>query len=317
MLAFSRRQVMHATLLDLNEIVAGMQSMLQRIIGDDVSVGVRFGQALARVEADRAQVERVILNLAANARDAMAAGGRLTIETANVELDEDYVSSHGEGTPGAHVMLAVSDTGVGMSEDVRRHLFEPFFTTKPAGLGTGLGLATVFGVVKQSGGSIFLYSEEGAGTTFKIYLPAADPVRVAAAAEAPASAATGEGGSETIMVVEDDERVRDLVRIMLEGAGYDVKLAEDPAEAERACARGGIDLVLTDVVMPEVTGQALAERIAAVSPSTRILFMSGYSDEAVHHHGVIRPEADFIEKPFSSRALTRKVRDTLSRSGRP
>jgi two-component system cell cycle sensor histidine kinase/response regulator CckA len=314
MLAFSRRQVMHATVVDLNEIVAGMQAMLQRIIGDDVSVGVRFGQGLAPVEADRAQIERVILNLAANARDAMPDGGRLTIETANVELDEDYVSTHGEGTPGPHVMLAVSDTGTGMSQEVQRHLFEPFFTTKPVGMGTGLGLATVFGVVKQSGGSIFLYSEEGVGSTFKIYLPATDPARAGAEAEAPAASVTGEGGSETIMVVEDDERVRDLVRIMLDGAGYDVKLAGGPEEAERACARGGIDLVLTDVVMPGVSGQVLAERIAAVSPSTRILFMSGYSDEAVYHHGVIRPEADFIEKPFSSRTLTRKVRDALSRT---
>jgi CheY-like chemotaxis protein len=201
-----------------------------------------------------------------------------------------------------------------MDEDVRRHLFEPFYTTKPAGHGTGLGLATVFGVVKQSGGSIFVYSEEGAGTTFKIYLPVATAAAAGDGDENP----TGElsiAGSETIMVVEDDTRVRDLVRIMLEGAGYDVRLADDPTDAERACARGGIDLVLTDVVMPGVSGQALAERIAAVSPSTRILFMSGYSDEAVFHNGIIRADADFIEKPFSSRALTRKVRETLSRTG--
>ena len=315
MLAFSRRQVMHPTIVDLNEIVAGMQSMLQRIIGDDVSVGVRFGQALARVEADRAQIERVILNLAANARDAMPHGGRLTIETANVDLDTEYVSTHGEGVPGPHVMLAVSDTGTGMSEEVRRHLFEPFYTTKPLGVGTGLGLATVFGVVKQSGGSIFVYTEEGAGTTFKIYLPAATAT-AEANGEPPTGELAGEGGSETIMVVEDDARVRDLVRIMLEAAGYDVRLAEDPDEAERACARGGIDLVLTDVVMPGVSGQALAERIGVVSPSTRILFMSGYSDEAVYHGGIIRADADFIEKPFSSRALTRKVRETLSRTVR-
>jgi CheY-like chemotaxis protein len=214
-------------------------------------------------------------------------------------------------------MLAVSDTGVGMSEQVQRHVFEPFFTTKPMGGGTGLGLATVFGVVKQSGGSIFLYSEEGAGTTFKIYLPAAPAPRHAAPAHATAEPERSgdELGSETIMVVEDDARVRDLVRIMLEGAGYEVRLAEDAADAERACARGGIDLVLTDLVMPGVGGQALAERIAAVSPSTRILFMSGYSDEAVHHHGVIHPDAAFLEKPFSARALTTKVRATLSRSG--
>jgi signal transduction histidine kinase/CheY-like chemotaxis protein len=312
LLAFGRRQVMHPKAADLNEIVAGMQSMLQRIIGDDVSVGVRFGTALAPVEADRAQIERVVLNLAANARDAMPLGGRLTVETANVELDDDYVSRHGDGSPGPHVMLAVSDTGTGMSPDVREHLFEPFFTTKAPGLGTGLGLATVFGVVKQSGGSIYVYSEEGAGTTFKIYLPAADPAK---GALPPSSGDAGDeraqGGSERILVVEDDESVRDLVRVMLEGGGYDVRTVADASEAERLCARGGVDLVLTDVVMPKISGQALAERVAVVAPSTRVLFMSGYSDEAVHLHGVIRADAAFLEKPFSARALARKVRETL------
>jgi PAS domain S-box-containing protein len=313
LLAFSRRQVMHADVLDLNQIVAGMQSMLQRIIGDDVSVGVRFAQGLAPVEADRAQIERVILNLAANARDAMPAGGRLTIETANVELDDDYVASHGEGAPGPHVMLAVSDTGAGMSEEVQRHLFEPFYTTKPAGAGTGLGLATVFGVVKQSGGSIYLYSEEGAGTTFKIYLPA-----TTARAPAPAADVNGparSGGSETILVVEDDPGVRELVRMMLESGGYRVVVAHGAAEAEELCAAGGdgIDLVLTDVVMPGMNGGALAERLAELCPSTPVLFMSGYADEAVHHHGVLRPESAFVEKPFTAQTLTRKVRELLDR----
>ena len=313
LLAFSRRQVMHADVLDLNEIVAGMQSMLQRIIGDDVSVGVRFAQGLAPIEADRAQIERVILNLAANARDAMPEGGRLTIETANVELDEDYVASHGEVTPGPHVMLAVSDTGTGMSEEVRRHLFEPFYTTKPAG--TGLGLATVFGVVKQSGGSIFLYSEEGSGSTFKIYLPAAT-------AEVPAARAPGNGpvsavGSEKILVVEDDASVRELVRLMLEGSGYRVVTADGAAEAERICTDGenGIDLVLTDVMMPDMNGRALAERLVDLCPAVRVLFMSGYSDEAVHHHGVIRPDSAFVEKPFTALTLTAKVRELLDRPG--
>ena len=313
LLAFSRRQVMHADVLDLNEIVAGMQSMLQRIIGDDVSVGVRFAQGLAPIEADRAQIERVILNLAANARDAMPEGGRLTIETANVELDEDYVASHGEVTPGPHVMLAVSDTGTGMSEEVRRHLFEPFYTTKPAG--TGLGLATVFGVVKQSGGSIFLYSEEGSGSTFKIYLPAAT-------AEVPAARAPGNGpvsavGSEKILVVEDDAGVRELVRLMLEGSGYRVVTADGAAEAERICTDGenGIDLVLTDVMMPDMNGRALAERLVDLCPAVRVLFMSGYSDEAVHHHGVIRPDSAFVEKPFTALTLTAKVRELLDRPG--
>jgi two-component system, cell cycle sensor histidine kinase and response regulator CckA len=313
LLAFSRRQVMHTDVLDLNEIVAGMQSMLQRIIGDDVSVGVRFAQSLAPIEVDRAQIERVILNLAANARDAMPGGGRLTIETANVELDADYVASHGEGRPGPHVMLAVSDTGAGMSDEVQRHLFEPFYTTKGAGAGTGLGLATVFGVVKQSGGSIYVYSEEGSGSTFKIYLPAA-------AAHAPSGAGPGAeparaGGTETIMVVEDDPGVRDLVRIMLESSGYKVVVVAGADDAERLCAggNGAIDLVLTDVVMPGTNGRVLAERLAESSPQTRFLFMSGYSDEAVYHHGVIRPDAAFIEKPFTAGTLTRKVREALDR----
>jgi hypothetical protein len=312
LLAFSRRQVMQADVIDLNHIVARMQSMLQRIIGDDVSVGVRFAQGLSPIEADRAQIERVILNLAANARDAMPEGGRLTIETANVELDEDYVASHGDASPGPHVMLAVSDTGAGMSEEVQRHLFEPFYTTKPAGAGTGLGLATVFGVVKQSGGSIYLYSEEGSGTTFKIYLPAATTATPAKAAPASGDGAAG-GAGETILVVEDDPGVRELVRLMLEASGYSVVAAAGAEEAERVCAaRGdGIDLVLTDVVMPGVNGRMLAERLVELCPAMRVLFMSGYSDEAVYHHGVIRPESAFIEKPFTALTLTRKVRELL------
>jgi len=311
LLAFSRRQVLHPRVLDLNEIVAGMEPMVRRIIGDDVDVGVRLAPGLAQVEADRAQLERVILNLAANARDAMPHGGRLTIETADVDLDEDYTTSRGEGAAGANVVLAVSDTGVGMSEDVQRHLFEPFFTTKDAGAGTGLGLATVFGVVKQSGGSIYVYSEEGRGTTFKIYLPAAvpDPAQVAPAT--PDAAA--ERGVETIMIVEDDARVRDLVRLMLESKGYEVLCAGGADEATQLCAErpGGVDLLLTDVIMPGVNGRVLAERLTASSPAMRILFMSGYSDEAVYRHGELSPNAAFIEKPFTDRALARKVRDVL------
>jgi two-component system cell cycle sensor histidine kinase/response regulator CckA len=310
LLAFSRRQVLHPVMLDLNECVAGMESMVRRIIGDDVNVGVRLAPDLPSVEADRAQIERVILNLAANARDAMPQGGRLTIETAAVELDEDYVASRGEGTAGANVLLAVSDTGVGMSEEVQRHLFEPFYTTKAPGAGTGLGLATVFGVVKQSGGSIYVYSEEGRGTTFKIYLPAA-----AGAAELavwPGDVAA-ERGSETVILVEDDESVRNLVRTMLETKGYRVLAAEGADEAERLCSEraGAVDLLLTDVVMPDVNGRVLAERLAARSPTMRILFMSGYSDEAVYRHGEISPNASFIEKPFTDRTLARKVREVL------
>jgi two-component system, cell cycle sensor histidine kinase and response regulator CckA len=307
LLAFSRRQVLHPRVLDVNEIVAGMEPIVRRIIGDDVSVGVRLAPGLAPVEADQAQLERVILNLAANARDAMLDGGRLTIETADVELDDDYVRSRGEGSAGPNVLLAVSDTGVGMSEDVQRHLFEPFFTTKGPGAGTGLGLATVFGVVKQSGGSIYVYSEEGRGTTFKIYLPAAAQ---GAARDPVATDGAADRGSETIMLVEDDERVRELVRLMLESKGYRVLAAAGADEAERLCTHD-VDLLLTDVVMPEVNGRVLAERLATTAPAMRILFMSGYSDEAVYRHGEISPNAAFIEKPFSDRTLARKVREVL------
>ena len=222
----------------------GMETMLQRIIGDDVSVGIRLAPDLAPVEADRAQLERVILNLAANARDAMPGGGVLTIETANVDVDEAQVATHGDGAPGPHVLLAVSDTGVGMDEDVAKHLFEPFFTTKPAGAGTGLGLATVFGVVKQSGGGIYVYSEPGRGSTFKIYLPAASAPRRAGRGRPPSREA--ERGSETIMVVEDDEGVRELVRLMLEANGYEVLTVARRRRGRARCARARGDRPAAD-----------------------------------------------------------------------
>jgi two-component system cell cycle sensor histidine kinase/response regulator CckA len=307
LLAFSRRQVLHPKVLDLNAIVAGMETMLHRIIGDDVSVGVRLAPDLAPVEADRAQLERVIVNLAANARDAMPGGGALTIETANVDVDEAQVAQHGEGRPGPHVLLSVSDTGHGMDDDVAKHLFEPFFTTKAAGGGTGLGLATVFGVVKQSGGGIYVYSEPGRGSTFKIYLPAA----LAEPESHPAAEPDAERGSETIMVVEDDDGVRELVRLMLEANGYEVLAAGGPDEAARLVSARGVDLLLTDVVMPEVNGSVLAERLAMIAPEMRILFMSGYSDEAVQRQGVLSPAAAFLEKPFTERTLARKVREVL------
>jgi two-component system, cell cycle sensor histidine kinase and response regulator CckA len=310
LLAFSRRQVLHPQPVDINEIVGGMGPMLERIIGDDVQVAVQLGEGVQPVEADRAQIERVVLNLAANARDAMPRGGRLTIETADVELDASYVATHGEVTPGRHVLLAISDTGVGMTDEVRKRLFEPFFTTKDGGGGTGLGLATVFGVVKQSGGSIFVYSEEGRGTTFKIYLPATSrPVEPAVDGDKPA----WHHGSETVVVVEDDASLRTLVRIMLGDCGYEVLEAADADAAMELCDEhpDGVDLLLTDVVMPDIGGRALADRLTALFPHLRVLFMSGYSDEAVFRHGIIRPDTAFIEKPFSQAALARKVREVL------
>jgi CheY-like chemotaxis protein len=310
LLAFSLRQVLHPTVLDLNEIVAGMEGILHRLIGDDVSVAARLAADLSPVKADRAQLERVILNLAANARDAMPNGGVLTIETANVDVDETQVTTHADGAPGPHVLLAVSDTGVGMDEDVAKHLFEPFFTTKQGGEGTGLGLATVFGVVKQSGGGIYVYSEPGRGTTFKVYLPAA-----ATAAEFEAVPAEPEvaGGSETIMVVEDDDGVRDLVRLMLEANGYEVLTVADAEEAARLCRERStsVDLLLTDVMMPDINGAALAQQLGELAPEMRVLFMSGYSDEAVQRHGMLGEEAAFLEKPFTERTLARKVREIL------
>ncbi len=305
LLAFSRRQVLRPRSLDLNTIVAGMETMLHRIIGEDISVGVRLAPELASVEADRAQIERVILNLAANARDAMPNGGALTIETANVDLDAQQVASHGEGQPGAHVLLAVSDTGHGMDAEVQRHVFEPFFTTKSTG--TGLGLATVFGVVKQTGGSIYVYSEQGRGTTFKIYLPTSD---APAAVDDPQDPGVLRG-TETIMIVEDDESVRDLVQLMLESNGYEVLAVDDGEAAARVCGERAVDLLLTDVVMPGMNGRDLAERLTGMVPSLRILFMSGYSDEAIHRHGELGRGADFLEKPFTERSLARKVRELL------
>jgi PAS domain S-box-containing protein len=313
LLAFSRRQVLNPRVLDLNEVVSGMQSMLGRIIGDDVRLGVRLCADGALVEADHAQLERVVLNLAANSRDAMPQGGRLMIETARVDLGEDAVEAHGEGTAGPHVVLSVSDTGAGMDDEVRRHLFEPFFTTKASGAGTGLGLATVFGVVKQTGGSIYVYSEPGRGTTFKIYLPAVVGAEPTGPARSPADGRRGERGHETIVVVEDDSSLRELVRLMLEGCGYSVLTAENGEQAARLCAEhpGGVELLLTDVVMPEVSGRVLADRLEALFPALRVLFMSGYSDEAVFSNGLIRPNTAFIEKPFNERGLARKVREVL------
>ena len=310
LLAFSRRQVLRPTAVDVNEIVGGMGAMLERIIGDDVKVAIELTDGVSPVEADRAQIERVVLNLAANARDAMPRGGQLTISTANVELDAAYVAAHGDVTPGPHVLLAISDSGTGMNEEVRRRLFEPFFTTKAGGGGTGLGLATVFGVVKQSGGSIYVYSEEGRGTTFKIYLPVCDrPVETPRNGDRPAA----QQGSETVVVVEDDPSVRELVKIMLDHCGYAVLTAADADAAVHLCAEhpGGVDLLLTDVVMPDVGGRVLAERLTALFPDLRVLFMSGYSDEAVFRHGIIRPDTAFIEKPFSQASLARKVREVL------
>ncbi len=319
LLAFSRRQVLEPRVLDLNAVVAEMDQMLRRLIGEHIDLVTVRGADLDRVRADPGQIEQVILNLALNARDAMPEGGKLVIETGNVELAED--AAHGQETlpAGRYVMLAVSDTGAGMDEPTRARLFEPFFTTKEMGKGTGLGLATVYGIVKQSGGYIWVYSESGRGTTFKIYLP-----RVEGEAEAPATSAAHarRGGGETLLLVEDEERVRTLMSGVLARRGYCVLEARHGHEALEAAARSPapIDLLVTDVVMPGMSGRELAERLQASQPRMRVLYVSGYTDDAIVHHGVLEAGAAFLQKPFDLESLAGKVREVLDatvREARP
>ena len=311
LLAFSRRQVLAPQVLSLNLVVSNLEKMLRRLIGEDVKLRTVLDSALARVKADPGQIEQVLMNLAVNARDAMPSGGNLTIETRNVELDEDYTRNHPTVKPGPHVMLAISDTGAGMSPETQAHIFEPFFTTKEQGKGTGLGLATVYGIVKQSEGSIWLYSELGQGTVFKVYFPV---VTESPAEREPAKVATDTAsGTETILVVEDEEGVRSLVRLALASGGYNVLETEDAENAVALCANhsGPIHLLLTDVVMPQMSGPAVAEKVRVLRPGIKVLYMSGYTDDAVVHHGVLTEDVPFIQKPFSPVALRRKVQEVL------
>jgi PAS domain S-box-containing protein len=314
LLAFSRKQVLQPQVLDLNAVVAAMEPMLGRLIGEDIDLAVVPAPGLGRVKADPGQIEQVIVNLVVNARDAMPEGGRLTVETADVELDPTYASRHFSVAPGAYVMLAVTDTGLGMDEQTRSRVFEPFFTTKGPGKGTGLGLATVYGIVKQSGGDIRLYSECGHGTSFKIYLPRVAE-QVTAPAEARSAPTAVPRGDETVLLVEDEPEVRDLAREILEASGYTVLQACDPAEALLMAERhaGAIHLLLTDVIMPRQSGRALAERLRPLRPELQVLYMSGYTNEAIARHGVLEPDTVFIQKPFTPAALGRKVRETLDR----
>jgi PAS domain S-box-containing protein len=313
LLIFSRRHVVSRESLDLNTVVAKLERMLRRIIGEDVELVTVAGAALARVRVDAAQVEQVVMNLAINARDAMPAGGRLTIETANVELDAAYGRGHIGVKEGHYVMLAVSDNGKGIPPEVRSRLFEPFFTTKERGKGTGLGLSTVYGIVKQSGGEIWVYSELGKGTTFKIYLPrlADDETRPAPVADA----VPVERGEETLLLAEDEPGVRALARDVLRQHGYQVLEAMDVHDALRICREHPepIDLLLTDVVMPVMSGRELAERVAEIRPEIKVLYMSGYTDNIVVSHGVTSIDKEFLQKPFTPRSLARKVRESLDR----
>jgi CheY-like chemotaxis protein len=311
LLAFSRRQVLAPQVLDLNAVVSNVEKMLRRLIGEDVKLRTVLDPSLGRVKADPGQIEQVIMNLVVNARDAMPSGGSLTIETSNVELDEVYARSHATVKPGPHVMLAVSDSGVGMTLETKTHIFEPFFTTKEQGKGTGLGLATVYGIVKQSGGSIWVYSELGQGTAFKVYLPT---VSKGPAARGPAKTETDSAsGSETVLVVEDEEGVRSLIHLALESAGYKVLETGDAESALATCASydGPIHLLLTDVVMPKMSGPVVAEKITALRPDIKVLYMSGYTDDAVVHHGALSQDMPFIQKPFSPVALRKKIREVL------
>jgi len=311
LLAFSRRQVLQPKVLDLNAEVTDMEKLLRRLIGEDIHLIIQLGPGLSCVKADPGQIEQVILNLAVNARDAMPRGGRLTIETANVMLDAAFSARHEGVQPGAYVMLAVNDTGVGMDAETQLHLFEPFFTTKEVGKGTGLGLSTVYGIVNQSGGHILVVSSVGQGTAFKIYLPRVDEVGEEPPPREPKDTLSPPG-SETILLVEDEDTVRTLVRLNLEDGGYQVLEAADGREALRVSAEHPqpIHLLLTDVVMPHLTGPELAKRLQPLRPETRIIYMSGYAAQAIHT-GMIRPGDVFIEKPFTNDLLLRKIREVL------
>jgi two-component system cell cycle sensor histidine kinase/response regulator CckA len=316
LLAFSRKQVLRPKLLNVGAVVADLEEMLRRLIGEDIEVVVISHDGLGLVRADPSQLEQVIMNLAVNARDAMPWGGTLTIETANMDLDRSYAARHHGARAGRHVMLAISDTGVGMDAATLARVFEPFFTTKEMGRGTGLGLATVYGIVKQSEGSIWAYSEPGQGTTFKVYLPRADD----AAVEAPAAGASAGApvGTERVLVVEDEEALRSLVVEMLTCQGYEVVAATSPLAALDAAMSGAsFDLMVTDLVMPGMSGRELADRVTAGCAGMKVLFMSGYTDDVVTRRGLMEERMAFLQKPFGLEELARKVREVLDSRPRP
>jgi signal transduction histidine kinase len=311
LLAFSRQQVIEPRVLILEDVVDQTQKLLKRLIGEDIDLAMQFGPAPSVVHIDPGQLEQVLMNLAVNARDAMPTGGKLTIETAVVELDENYAAAHWPATTGRFAMLAVSDTGIGMDEATRARIFEPFFTTKGPGKGTGLGLATVYGIVKQSGGFIWTYSEPGKGATFKIYLPLHDGAPTAANEEREKPPAVD--GSETVLLVEDSDDVRYVARKTLEQHGYEVMDAPSASAALSLAAQldRPVHLLLTDVVMPEMSGRVLAEKFAMFQPHAKVLYMSGYTDDAIIRHGVLRAKIPFLQKPFTPLALATRVREVL------
>ncbi len=310
LLAFSRRQKLQPRPLNVNDLVSGLDNMLRRLIGEDIEMRFVPGRGLGQVNADPGQIEQVIMNLVINARDAMPNGGVLTIETHNVDLDQHYTFTHATMKPGEYVALQVSDNGLGMDAETRARLFQPFFTTKAQGKGTGLGLTTVFGIVKQSGGGVEVYSEPGQGTSVKVYLPRIDQPAVAPTETVHETIARGH---ETILLVEDEEPVRKLVHDTLRREGYKVLDAASAAEARRIVSsyKGPIHLLITDVVMPKESGRKLADQLGPKRPQMKVLFMSGYTDHAVVNSGLLSSDSAFIQKPFTPTALTRKVRDLL------
>jgi PAS domain S-box-containing protein len=312
LLAFSRKQVLQPRVIKLNEVVCNMEKMLRRLIGEDVEFVTAFEANLGNVKADPGQIEQVIMNLAVNARDAMPRGGKLTISTENVSIDGPSSFRDRSLAAGEYIMLAVSDNGVGMTEEVKAHLFEPFFTTKGLGKGTGLGLATCYGIVCQSGGDIRVYSEPGVGTTFKIFLPRTDAV------QEPTRNSENEplpGGTERILVVEDDPAVRELAVTILREQGYEVGESNSAVEALQLIrTKAAFDLILTDVIMPRMSGKELSDQIRSQLPKIKVLLMSGYTDDALAHHGVLEDGISFLPKPFSPAQLTRKIREVLDLS---
>jgi CheY-like chemotaxis protein/two-component sensor histidine kinase len=305
--------VLQPNVLDLNALTGNLEKMLRRLLREDIQLVTRFEPQLALVNADAGQLEQVIVNLVVNARDAMPRGGRIAIETSNVTLGEGYGPMHANTMPGPYVLLTVSDTGKGMDKATQAHIFEPFFTTKPVGQGTGLGLSTVYGIVKQSGGYVWVYSEIDRGTAFKIYLPAVSGAPKTGEGERDAQAVLP-GRPERILLVEDEPNVRRIARRILERNGYTVLEASNGAEALRVLERRQepINLVLTDLVMPEMGGRELASKLRIVSPTSRILFMSGYTEDAVLRQSVMEPGAMFLDKPFTFDTLIRKVREALA-----
>jgi two-component system, cell cycle sensor histidine kinase and response regulator CckA len=310
LLAFSRHQVMQPRVVALDQVLAGMETMIARLLGADVEVTMLASSGLGKIVADPGQLEQVVTNLVVNARDAMPAGGMLTFETRNVDLDEEYARQHFGVKAGPYVLLAVTDSGFGMDRETQARIFEPFFTTKEKGKGTGLGLSTVFGIVQQSRGHVWVYSEPGRGTTFRVYFPRTDAAAEPARSEpAPLSG----HGTETILLVEDDEPVRTVACGILRRYGYRVLEASNGGEALLVCEQHGarIHLLLTDVVLPRMSGRQLVERLAPMRSEMKVLFMSGYADEAVLQHGILESDAAFLQKPLTPEALVRKVREVL------